>query len=160
MSVLIIIAFLASMSAVLMIGPHIAVVMAADGALPKVFAARQGRVHHVGLLFQTTVALVVISLQDLRDALESVGATLILFSGLSAFALLVAHFRKKLAHPARTRSLVAAALFSLFSAWLLYSAFKDRMSLLPWLMSAVALCLVGYRWSTRDGQRPDSQSQT
>ncbi len=145
MSVLIIIAFLASMSAVLMIGPHIAAAMASDGALPKVFSSKTGRVPLVGLWFQVAVALVVVYLQDLRQALESVGATLIFFSGLSAVALLLASWRGALPKVPRKTALVAAALFAAFSGWLLYTAFRGRMSLLPWLGGAALLGLLGYQ---------------
>lgn len=147
MSVLAIIAFLSAMSAMLMIGPHIASTMAKDGALPKLFACEEDEVPRTGLLFQALVALLVLFLHDLRDALESVGATLMLFSGLSAASLIAAHLRGRLHRRASPMSLIAAGLYASFSAWLLYHGFRDQASLLPWLGGIVALGLVGYRAS-------------
>tara|TARA_R110002073_G_scaffold177151_1_gene334933 strand:- start:49923 stop:51209 length:1287 start_codon:yes stop_codon:yes gene_type:complete len=145
MSVLAIMAFLSAMSAMLMIGPHIASTMAADGALPKLFVARDGATPRAGLAFQAVVALLVLSLHDLKGALESVGATLLLFSGLSALSLVVAHLRERLHKPAPKRSLAAATLYALFSGWLLYYGFRDQTALLPWLGGVVLFALLAYR---------------
>ncbi len=147
MSVLAIMAFLSAMSAMLMIGPHIASTMASDGALPNVFQCREGETPRVGLAFQAGIALLVLSLHNLQDALESVGATLMLFSGLSALSLVVAHIRKRLHKPARRGRLVAASLYTAFSAWLLYFAFRDQAALLPWLAAVVLFALLVYRLS-------------
>ncbi len=149
MSILAIIAFLSAMSAMLMIGPHIASTMASDGALPSVFVCHEGETPRAGLAFQATVALLVLSLHDLKGALESVGATLVLFSGLSALSLLIAYLRGQLHKPASRTSLVAAALYALFSGWLLYFGFRDQTALLPWLGGVVLVALLGYRLSRK-----------
>ncbi len=148
MSVLAVMTFLSAMSAMLMIGPHIAATMAEDGALPSVFLAKPGKPPKVALLFQTVVALLVLTLQSLKGALASVGATLILFSALAAISLLVAHFRNTLPTPAKVGSLVSAFLYALFSSWLLYFAFRDQAQLLPFLATIVLLALVAY-WISR-----------
>ncbi len=149
MSILAVLSFVSAMSAMLMIGPHISATMARDGALPSFFAAKDGKIPTIAVIFQAVVALLVILLHDLQQALESVGATLILFSGLTAAALVLGHLRGRLASPAATTSIVAAMLYAIFSCVLLYLGFRDQTELLPWLGGAVVCALVGYRYTCR-----------
>lgn len=149
MSVLAVMSFLSAMSAMLMIGPHIATTMAADRVLPKFFQPKEGKPPTVAVLFQALVALFVLTLHNLREALQSVGATLLFFSALTAIALIVGHLRGKLTAPAPGTSLAAAGLYALFSGWLLYFGFRDQTQLLPWLGGVVVCALVGYRLSRR-----------
>ncbi len=148
MSVLAVMSFLSAMSAMLMIGPHIASSMSKDGALPAFFSPKPGKSPTVAIFFQAGVAMLILKLQNLQEALVSVGATLIFFSGLTAFALLLGHFRGKLASPAPWTSLVAALLYGLFSCGLLYLGFRDKLYLLPWIAGAVVWTLMLY-WRTR-----------
>lgn len=149
MSVLAVMSFLSAMSAMLMIGPHISATMANDGALPSFFRPKAGKSPSVAIVFQAAVALLVVALHDLQDALVSVGATLILFSGLTAAALVLGHFRGRLASPASLWSIAAALLYALFSCGLLYLGFRDHTSLLPWIGGALLCALVGYRLTLR-----------
>lgn len=149
MSVLAVMSFVSAISAMLMIGPHISATMASDGALPSYFAAKEGKNPRIGVVFQAAVALLVILMHDLQQALESVGATLILFSGLTAAALVLGHFRGRLPSPASAASITAAVLYALFSCVLLYLGFRDQTALLPWLGGAVLCALVGYRLTAR-----------
>jgi APA family basic amino acid/polyamine antiporter len=153
MSVLAVMTFLSAMSAMLMVGPHIAATMAADGVLPDIFKPKEGQSPTVAVFFQASVALLVLTLHDLQEALESVGATLILFSMLTAIALVMGHIRRQLSRPAPPSTLVAAALYALFSGWLLYYGFRDQTQLLPWLGGVIAFALLGYRFGRRD--QPD-----
>jgi APA family basic amino acid/polyamine antiporter len=153
MSVLAVMSFVSAMSAMLMIGPHISATMASDGALPSFFKPKMGKSPVVAVLFQALVALLVLLLRDLQQALESVGATLILFSGLTASALVIGHLRGRLAMPASRLSIVAAVLYALCSCGLLYLGFRDQTALLPWLGGAVICALVGYGMTNRS-QRP------
>ena len=149
MSVLAVMSFVSAMSAMLMIGPHISATMATDGALPSLFAAKEGKVPRIAVVFQAGVALLVIVMHDLQQALESVGATLILFSGLTAAALVLGHFRGRLATPASPTSVIAAMLYALFSCVLLYLGFRDQTEHLPWLGGAILCALVGYYFTRR-----------
>lgn len=149
MSILAVMTFLSAMSAMLMIGPHIAATMAKDKALPNLFIPKEGKTPTVALAFQTVVALLVLSLQSLKGALSSVGATLILFSALAALSLLVAFFRKRLPAPIKKRNLVASGLYVLFSGWLLYVGFREQIHLLPWLGSFFGLALLSYYFTAR-----------
>lgn len=150
MSILAVMTFLSAMSAMLMIGPHIAATMATDRVLPRIFQPKEGEGPTVAVLFQAAVALLVLTLHDLQEALESVGATLIIFSTLTAIALLLGHFRGKMSRPVPRSTLVAASLYALFSGWLLYYGFRDQTQLLPWLGGVIGLALVGYRFGRRD----------
>jgi APA family basic amino acid/polyamine antiporter len=147
MSVLAVLSFLSAMSAMLMIGPHIASSMANDGALPGFFKQQGDEPPRNAMVFQVLLALVVLSLHDLKEALQSVGATLMLFSALSALALVIGYWRRTLPAAPRRGSIIAAMAFAMFSTWLLYMGFRDQAQQLPWLGAIIGLALVAY-WLT------------
>lgn len=147
MSVLAILAFVSAISAMMMVGPQVAATMARDGFLPRLLVAKQDKPPVVAIVMQTCVALLVLALHSLSDALQAVGATMILFTALSALALVVGHLRGRFVAP--PLSLVAASIYAVFSAWLLYVGFQDQSHLLPWLGAVLGLGLVGYRFAGR-----------
>jgi APA family basic amino acid/polyamine antiporter len=149
MSLLAVVAFLSAMSAMLMIGPRITATMANDAVLPAALRARPDQLPRRALVLQVAVALLVLGLHSLSDALEAVGATLMLFSALSAGALVLAHLRGRLHRRASRVGLVCSALYALFASWMLYYGFRDQAQLVPWLGGVMALALAAYAITRR-----------
>ena len=58
-------------------------------------------------------------------------------------------FVKPCRRPGHRLSLVAAALYALFSGWLLYTGFRDEAHLLPWLGGVMGGALGVYAWTHR-----------
>ena len=73
-SILAIIAFVSAISAMMMVGPHIASSMANDKLLPKFFAERDGRPPVGSVLFQGGVAVALLWSHSVSAALKNVGA--------------------------------------------------------------------------------------
>ncbi len=139
MSVFIALAFLSAMSAMTMVGPRVYAAMAEDGFLPRALAARAGHPPFVSTLFQSAVSLSIVWTHSLRNALDSVGALLVLFSALTCCSLFAMRFRRDLPNP-RPIALICAVAYVGLSAWVLVYGVKNRIS--PSLLVVAASVLI------------------
>jgi APA family basic amino acid/polyamine antiporter len=150
MSVLAIVAFVSSVSAMIFVGPRVYAAMARDGLLPRVLAgATDGRPPAASIVLQGALALVLLFTYRLQQMLANVGAILTLFAALVALSL----FRVRLARPDLPRppnsSLVAAGVYVVFAAWTLYYGFRSATHLLGWLVAIAAIALFFYGFTSR-----------
>jgi APA family basic amino acid/polyamine antiporter len=149
MSMLTIVAFISSVSAMLLVGPRVFAAMARDGLLPRVFAGEPGHTPRASVALQGALALVLLYTHELQQILTNVGAILTLFAALVALAL----FRVRFARPDLPRpsngSLCAAGLYVVFAAWMLYVGFRGATHLLAWLAAIAAAALLFYGFTTR-----------
>jgi basic amino acid/polyamine antiporter, APA family len=156
MSVLTIVAFVSSVSAMLFVGPRVYAAMARDGLLPRVFAAEAGKTPRASVVLQGLLALVLLFTHELQQILSNVGAILTLFAALVALSL----FRVRFARPDLPRpsdgSLIAAAIYVAFAAWMLYFGFRGATHLVAWLVAiaVAALAFYGFTARFRDERRP------
>jgi APA family basic amino acid/polyamine antiporter len=149
MSVLAIVAFVSSVSAMIFVGPRVYAAMARDGLLPRVLSGRDGRPPAASVLLQGALALVLLFTYRLQQMLANVGAILTLFAALVAICL----FRVRLSRPDLPRppasSLVAAGVYVAFAAWTLYFGFRGSTHLLGWLLAIAAVALFFYGFTSR-----------
>src|SRR5690606_393208 len=133
-----------AMSAMIFSGPRVAAQMAKDGYLPKVLAGEGATPPAITVIAQSAVTVALLWGQSARDMLSTVGAILTLFTALVAACLLWSRYlRPELPRP-RVGSQIAAAIYVAFSIWMLYFAFRDQASLLPWLAAVIAVALGSY----------------
>lgn len=123
MSGVMVLLFLSAMSAMIFIGPRVIAAMARDGYLPKALAPAEGRPPVGGLLVQGGFALLVVFTHELRSVLENVGAMLVLFAALTAVAV----FRGAKAAGTGVAPMLAAGVYTLASAAMLYVGFKNSL---------------------------------
>jgi APA family basic amino acid/polyamine antiporter len=144
MSVLTIVAFVSSVSAMLFVGPRVYAAMARDGLLPRVFAGTDARPPRASIVLQGALALVLLYTHQIQQILSNVGAILMLFAALVAFSL----FRVRLSRPDLPRpsnvSLACAAVYVAFAAWSLYFGFRGATHLVAWLAVIAAVALAFY----------------
>jgi APA family basic amino acid/polyamine antiporter len=140
MSVVIVLLFISAMSAMILLGPRVYAAMAKDGYLPRALAGEEGRPPTGAVLLQGALALALIFTHSLKDALSNVGAVLVLFSALTAAGLFKPS-KDERAVPWTARA--AAAVYVLFSAWMLYFGITKNPTLFLWVLAAAALAL-GY----------------
>lgn len=144
MSVLAVVALISATSAMTFAGPRVYAAMARDGFLPRWLAGSQGRPPAGSVLLQGAVALGLLWSHELRQILESLGAILVLFAGLTTLSLVrVRWSRPDLARPSRL-GLIAAMIYATCAAVLLYFAFRDSWRLLLWIAVVVLVALVAY----------------
>ena len=149
MSVLTIIAFVSSVSAMLFVGPRVYAAMARDGLLPRIFAREAGRTPRASVVLQGVLALVLLFTHELQQILSNVGAILTLFAALVALSLFRVRFaRPDLPRPG-TGSLIAAGLYVVFAAWMLYFGFRGATHLVAWLVAIAAAALLFYGFTAR-----------
>jgi APA family basic amino acid/polyamine antiporter len=135
MSLLAVLSFVSAMSAMLMIGPRVSAQMAKDGYLPRVLARSYRGAPLSAIILQAALAIGVLSLHSLREALESVGATLVLFSALSALGLVVQRRKRSVSAIGQ----LSAIIYCSASALLLYVALRDRPHLLYWIVGVMGV---------------------
>lgn len=155
MSVLTIVAFVSSASAMIFVGPRVYAAMARDGLLPRVFAGAGARPPMASIVLQGALALLLLYTHRLQQMLANVGAILTLFAALVALSLFRVRFsRPELPRPSRA-SLAAAALYVAFACWMLYHGFRGATHLLAWLavIAAVALGFYGFTAHFREARR-------
>jgi APA family basic amino acid/polyamine antiporter len=147
MSVLAILAFVASMSAMTFAGPRVYAAMAADGFLPRALAGRRGRPPAASVMLQSALALLILWTHSLRQALVSVSAIVVLFSGLTALCV----FRLR---PVASRGARAcAALYASMAAWMLWFGLRGALHLVGWIALIAIAALAGYLLSSRSPSR-------
>jgi APA family basic amino acid/polyamine antiporter len=159
MSAVILLLLLSAMSAMTYTGPRVYAAMAKDGFLPRALAGQPGKPPVGSLMLQGSLALVLIFTHELQEVLGNVGAILTLFAALTALGL----WREKLQPRGRPApplvSLLAAGVYVLSAAMMLYYGFKSSTHLLLWvgLVAAVALgayALTRARRGRLEGSRP------
>ena len=141
MSAVTLLVFLSATSAMILAGPRVVAAMAEDGALPSVFRAREGHPPRFASALQAGVALVLVWTQELREAVGSCAAVLLLFTGLVA----VCAARLPAARPAAR---AAGALYACFAAALLWRGATDSASV-RWVLLAAAVALAARLLFTR-----------
>jgi APA family basic amino acid/polyamine antiporter len=154
MSVLAIVAFVSSMSAMLFVGPRVYAAMAEDGFLPRGLARRRRDVPVASVILQGALALVLLLTQRLQQTLSNLGAILTLFAALVALALFVVPRTRGLRPSATARG--AAALYVLSAAWMLYNGLRAGTRLEVWLGLVVAAALA-FWWRSRRGRAPGEE---
>jgi APA family basic amino acid/polyamine antiporter len=161
MSIFVALAFLSAMSAMTMVGPRVYAAMAEDGFLPRALAARAGRPPFGSTLFQSAVALAIVWTHSIRNALDSVGALLVLFSALTCCSLFAMRLRRDLPNP-RPIALVCALAYVGLSAWVLFYGVKYRISstLLVVAGAVVMAAAVAYLVTERVRRRAGASSGT
>jgi APA family basic amino acid/polyamine antiporter len=140
MSVLTIIAFISSMSAMTFVGPRVYAAMARDGHLPALFAARGVQPPPASVVLQGVLALVLVFTQRLQQVLSNVGGILTLFTALVALSLFGVRPR-----PSRA-TLAAAGLYVAASAVMLFYGFRSRTQLLLWVLAVMVAAGAFQAW--------------
>lgn len=153
MSVVVALAMLSSVSVMLLVGPRVYAVMADDGFLPAALRGRPGLPPRVSVVVQGIAAVFLLHLHTVGELLTNVAGVLIFFSALVALGLLASPRRRPDLGPTRRSARVAAAGYVVFTAWMLYNAFKTKTGLLVWLLVAAVAGLVAYFWSARRQRR-------
>ena len=87
------VSLLTSITSMVLAGPRVYAKMAEDGALPRLFKAKEGEPPRASIMLQVATALVLILIADLRDLLSYLGLTLSLCLALAVTSLFVRHFR-------------------------------------------------------------------
>lgn len=146
MSGFVVLAFVSAMSAMTLVGPRVYAAMADDGFLPGILSARAGRPPIGSIVFQSAVALTIVWTHSVRDALESVGALLVLFSALTVLTLFVLRRTHPEMPKPRPIARISAAIYLGLSAWILFYGVRHRVStqLLFWAGAVMATALTAY----------------
>jgi basic amino acid/polyamine antiporter, APA family len=148
MSILTIIAFVSSMSAMTFVGPRVYAAMARDGHLPALFAARDERPPAASVILQGALALVLVFTQRLQQVLMNVGGVLTLFTALVALSLFYVRWGRREgsgASPSNV-SLAAAFVYVFASAVMLYYGFRSKTQLLLWVLAVMVAAGAFQAW--------------
>jgi APA family basic amino acid/polyamine antiporter len=138
-----------SASAMLLVGPRVYAEMARDGFLPAALAGRPGSPPRTSVLLQGALAIALLYLNTIAELLNNVAAVLVLFSGLVALSLFLVKRRRPDLRAPRPAALVAAGVYALSSAWMLFYAFENQTGLLLWLAAAFGAGLLAYAYAAR-----------
>ncbi len=123
MELVIAVSLLTSITAMVLAGPRVYAKMAEDGALPKLFRARDGEPPRMSIALQVITAVLLILLTDLRGLLSYLGFTLSLCLALAVSSLFVRHWRlserpKSIWYPIAPLVFVLCTVsFAVLSAW-------------------------------------------
>lgn len=147
MSAVAFVAFVSAMSAMIMAGPRVYAAMADDGLLPRVLRTRAGRPPVGSVILQGAVALLIAWTHTLRSVLSNIGAILTLFVALTCLSLFVVVYRRQARPPAL--ALVAAGMYVVVSAWMLYFGFRESSQLLLWVLGSALVAMVAYSATVR-----------
>ncbi|MCL2160894.1 MAG: amino acid permease [Betaproteobacteria bacterium] len=157
MSIFAIIAFISSASAMTFLGPRVYAAMAQDGFLPTALKGKEGKPPVGAVVLQGAIALFLVLVYQLQQALSNAGAILTLFSALTVFSLFwICIKRTEYPRPAPL-VLVAGGLFFVISAVMLYFGFSGSPVLNLWVGICALAALIGYfiakrRMPCRDDQ--------
>jgi APA family basic amino acid/polyamine antiporter len=133
-----------SASAMLLVGPRVYAEMARDGFLPSFLRGKPGSPPRASVVLQGALAILLLYVHTIGELLSNVAGILVFFSALVAVGLFRVRRRKPNLRAPRPQALIAAAIYSGSSLWMLYNAFKNETGLIPWIAVAVAAGLVGY----------------
>lgn len=144
MSVLAIIAFISSASAMTFLGPRVCAAMARDGFLPAALKGEEGKPPVGAVLMQGAIALFLVFAYGLQDMLSNVGAMLTLFSALTVFSLFWIRFSRKEYQRPGPLVLIAAGFYLMTSVIMLYFGLSDSLTLNLWIGVCILIGLAGY----------------
>lgn len=153
MSGVMVLLFVSAMSAMLLVGPRVYAAMARDGVLPRALAGAPGKPPTGAVLLQGAIALLLLVTHDLRSVLANVGAILVLFAALTVAGLFVAKGRGPGGESPRPLALVAAAVYLVSAAWMLFVGFRHNLSLLGWVAGIAVLGLGAFVVTQRSARR-------
>lgn len=162
-SVMMVVAFISAASAMTFVGPRVYAAMAEDGFLPRILAARDGRVPVASVILQGAIAVLIVLVQPFQHIMHDVAAILTLFTLLTVLSLFRVRFvREDLPRPSGLR-LAAALVYSLLASWMLYYGFQAKTQLLLWIGIVVVVALGAYLATelsrkTKDRSGPDARS--
>jgi basic amino acid/polyamine antiporter, APA family len=141
--------FVSALSAMTFVGPRIYAEMAHDGALPAFLRGREGRPPTGSIILQGALALGLLFGESLLDLVQSAAIVLMVFSGLTAFALLWVRWRAPhLPRPSRIGQACAALYIgavAVLVAWGLQASLLLAVTLLVIALFATA----GWWWTRR-----------
>jgi APA family basic amino acid/polyamine antiporter len=144
MSSLAIITFISSASAMTFLGPRVYAAMAQDGFLPAVLKGKEGKPPVGAVVLQGALSLLLVFMYQLQEALSNASALLTLFSALTVFSLFWTYFKRR-EHPRPAPLvLIAAGLFFMISAVMLYFGFRNSLTLSLWAGICILAALIGY----------------
>ena len=154
MSILTIVAFISSMSAMTFVGPRVYAAMARDGHLPAVFASRDETPPAASVVLQGALALLLLFTYRLQQVLVNVGGVLTLFTALVALALFRVRWSRRAGEPGTpaNASLLAAGFYVTASAVMLYYGFRMQRQLLVWVLAVTAAAAAFYAWRRLDAR--------
>jgi APA family basic amino acid/polyamine antiporter len=144
MSILVIIAFISSASAMTFLGPRVYDAMARDGFLPAALKSKDGKPPVVAVLLQGAISLFLVFAYNLKDVLSNVGAILTLFSALTVFSLFWICFRRKEYQRPAPLVLIAAGFYLMVSVVMLYFGLSGSLALNLWIGACILATLAGY----------------
>ncbi|HSM93583.1 MAG TPA: amino acid permease [Anaeromyxobacteraceae bacterium] len=145
MSVVTVVVFVSAMSAMVFLGPRVFQAMARDGFLPRALAGGEGRPPVVSILLQSALSILFIFAfgeERLDDLLSKVGAILTLFSALTVLGLLRAWLRPGARGRPSGVSVASALVYLALAGYMLWFAFRGKVSVLPWL-AVISACALG-----------------
>jgi APA family basic amino acid/polyamine antiporter len=172
MSGVMIVALLAAISAMMMIGPRVYAAMARDGYLPSMFAGSEDRPPLGSVLLQGAIALAVAMTSSFINSITTIGAVLTVMAALTALGVFKLQFDRRQTDKPGASALVAAAIFVGLSGWMLFVEFTsptfNKVTLpglgtvsapLVWLAFIVIVALVYAGWKALRGNRPAAESK-
>ena len=151
-SALVILAFLAAVSAMTFVGPRVYAEMGRDGVLPEFFAGTGARPPWAATALQTLIALIFLLRSDVLGAVGVVGALLMLSSAATCFCVFSIHRRTDLPDASRLDRLAAGAYIVAMGwcMWLGWSTFGgDVLSVGSVILASAAL----FSWRRRSSAR-------
>ena len=126
------------------LGPRVYATMARDGFLPAALQGKDGKPPVGAVLLQGAIALFLVFAYSVKDVLSNVGAILTLFSALAVFSLFWICFRRKEYQRPALPVLIAAGLYLMASAVMLYFGFSGSLTLYLWVGACIPAALAGY----------------
>ena len=144
MSILAIIAFISSASAMTFLGPRVYAAMAQDGFLPAVLKGKEGKPPFGAILLQGAIAIFLVLAYQLQAVLSNIGAILTLISALTVSSLFWICFKRKEYPRPAPLVLIAAGLFLMISVVMLYFGFSESLTLILWVGICILAALIGY----------------
>jgi len=153
-SLFVVLSLMSSVMSMTMVGPRVSAAMAREGFLPRALAGREGKPPMGSVLLQGGLALLLLATHGFEDLLRSVGSILTLTSALTVVALFRLRARGG-PHAVAPSTLVwmAAAIYVVGSAWMLWFAVSGSPSTLLWFAAVTAATAIGYVVSRRTRQR-------
>jgi len=141
--------FVSAISAMIFAGPRIYAAMAADGFLPRIFRAKEGRPPVGSIVLQGALSIVLIFTHPLQQVLQNIGAVLTLFAGLTCLSLFRVRFRRTGLPKPSAAALAAASIFAVSAAWMLYFGFRSSPLLVAWIAVILFVALGAYQLTSR-----------
>ncbi len=149
MSLMAIALFVSAMSAMIFAGPRIYAAMASDGFLPRIFQAKQNRPPAGAIVLQGVLTIALIFTHPLQQVLQNIGAVLVLFAALTCLSLFRIRFGRTGLPEPPVGALVAASIFALSAAWMLYFGFRNSPLLVAWIGVILFVSLGAYQLTLR-----------